>query len=253
MHRAIIQLLCIQFLFLATTANLRAQIPHPTKIAEKERFSCGSLSFREFVQKRLNYTADAFQERIYGILLAGIDILPNGEVNQVYLLNSLYPSIDNMVLDVLESTAGCWKPLPDTLQGTMQHFTLPIVMKFEGMELGLSSEYTPAHILDEVGLTLFGIARGSGAHTVSLLESVEKVVKKAEKQLEKRQYDKVLDYANELLKRDPVNPHYYLLRIQAYMGMGKLTPACQDARFVSAFLRYDYHDRLQLDCTRESR
>lgn len=250
MQRIRIQRLCgLLLLLLATTVyTLRAQPLHPSKIAEKERFECGSLSFREFVQKRLRYPADAFQERVYGVLLAGIDILPSGEINQVYLFNSLYPSVDNMVLDALESTAGCWKPLPDTTQSTMQHFTLPIVIKFEGMDIGLSREYTPVHVLDEVGLTFFGVARGSGAHTISLLEPVERVIKKAEKQLEKQHYPNVLHYANELLKRDPVNPNYYLLRIQAYMGMGKLNLACQDARFVKTFIRYDYNDRLQLEC-----
>jgi len=230
------------------TINSYPQINYPTKIAEKERFDCNNSSFREFMEKGLKYPPDAILYKIHGVLLAGIQIMPSGEINRVYLLNSLYPSIDNMVLNLLESTANCWKPLPDSVKSINQNFVIPIIIKFEGMDIELNKEFKPEILLDEINLTVIGIIRGTEEHEITELESIDKIIMRTEKDLKKKKYEKVLESSNELLKRDPINPNYYLYRINAFIGLDEMNSACQDYKFVRQFLKYDYKDKLELIC-----
>jgi hypothetical protein len=188
-------------------------------------------SFREYIQRNAFFLPEAFDNT--GVLLAGIVLDINGNINQVFSFNSLYPTIDNSILTLFETTKGLWKAIADsTTNKKSQIIIVPIVFSLKGTEYKIDTSNFKLPVQDEIELT--ALIAGQQASSIDY-QKTESLLKKYDKLMSKGDYSDAYDIMIELLKREPFNTDFYSRLIKLASLQGDNEGACQNLKFIQTY------------------
>jgi TonB family protein len=67
-------------------------------------------SINAYIQNRVEYPGIALKHRIQGTVVVGFVVTPEGKLENIEVINSVYYTIDNEVIRVLKSTNRKWTP-----------------------------------------------------------------------------------------------------------------------------------------------
>jgi hypothetical protein len=196
-----------------------------------ERFSyTGYEGFREYLQQKGSFPSDAFYKP--GVLIAGMILDVNGKIINVFSLNSISPEIDNTVLDLIESTAGHWQPMSDSLIKKNEIIIIPIVFCLKNTEQKIDKDNFKLTIQKEVYLTAL---RGKEQMSAIDYESTSNLLEKYKKLISKSKNQEAVQIIDELLRREPLNVDYYGDLIRLENQLGNKERACQYLKFVKEY------------------
>ena len=85
-----------------------------------------SVSFTEWVNKNLKYPKDAKDAHVEGAVKLQFTVGTNGGVQEVQILQGVYPSLDNEALRVIRSSPK-WKPGIKDGKPVRVSYTLPVI------------------------------------------------------------------------------------------------------------------------------
>lgn len=231
-----------------------------------DRFNSNEYgSFREYIAKNAIFPQDAMDNT--GVLLAGIVLEDNGEINNVFTLNSLTPSIDNYILDLFEITSGYWDPKPDSIISKNKDIIIvPIVYILNQTEYKLHVDNFKLKIQEEILVTMIAVARGTNSKMrvssyntpdfnindaqVTKVSSngnkTTKILLKAfEKRFAKKDYETSYQIILELLRREPLNIDYFTKLIRLETLLQNYDNACANLKFIeSYFIEIPDHDKI---------
>ena len=197
-----------------------------------ERFQHAEYeSFRQYVQRNLTLPSDAVSNRAEGVLLAGLQLDKNGKIENVFTLNSVYPSINNNVVDVFAFSEGHWNPISDSGSYRKNNIIIvPIVVTYGKLEYKLDRDNFKLPVADEVTITALGISKGNYKETRKLLG---KYYRLANREKQSRAY-KII---NKLLKREPLNLDYYEALVKLEFKLGKIESASKNLKLIKTYFR----------------
>ena len=69
-----------------------------------------ALTIENYMLTHVTYPDAALRLNYMGTEVVAFNILPNGEIADIKVINSVHPSIDKEVIAVLKTTNGMWKP-----------------------------------------------------------------------------------------------------------------------------------------------
>lgn len=191
------------------------------------RYEGGAEAFYRLLGRNLRYPAEARHAGVIGTAILGFTLLPEGRVTDLKIVNSLGRSIDDEVQQVFAKTADKWLSAPGNVAARMY---LPIAFTIDGIPLiraGIDDDL----FIEEIVVKAFGPMRTN-------IRSREKLIKMLYKFIEKKKHRKALHYADELIRRDPLNRQWYLVRSSIYKEMGQDEAVCRDLAKIRDLLQY---------------
>lgn len=200
-------------------------------------------SFIEYIQRNAFFPSEAFN--CTGVLLAGFTLSPKGEIKNVFTLNSLSATIDNQILDIIESTAGFWDPLPDNeLADKNSILIFPIVYCLKNTEYDINEDNLKMILQDKIVLTA---VMGQEQMSADNYITTEQLNKSLNELLTKGKYEKANKLIGELIRREPLNTEYYIKLIEIDSKLGNTDNACKNYKFVKTYLK-QLPEKVNLTC-----
>ena len=199
----------------------------------ENRYQGGTKAFYRQIGSNLRYPSGARQAGIIGTAILGFTLLPDGHVTDVEMSNSLSKNVDDEVQQVFAKTIDYWLASPDDLPVRMY---LPIAFTIEGIPL-IRAQMNDDFFLEEIVVKAFGPVNANIRSRERLIESLYKFI-------EKKKYGRALHFADELIRRDPFNKDWYLLRTSIHKEMQNMDALCNDLFRIRDLLRYPVSDKL---------
>jgi hypothetical protein len=160
------------------------------------RFKGGYYSFERLFNKTVEYPEVAAQNCVMGIIIASFNVNCDGEIEKVALKTMLRYGIDEEVTKFFNATTGQWNTCDDD---KYTHFDIPIQFRLEDVKTN-----TTDAILVKESKTIGYVCHDD-----------DYFVEKINKYLEKGKGKKALQFANELILRNPYNNEYIDMRTKA--------------------------------------
>ena len=113
-----------------TRAGVLDDVPKPSLVLPilKAEFPGGTTRFKEWLVANISYPKDAYKKKVEGEVLVSFDILRDGQVGNVKLLQGVYPSIDEEVLQCFEKSPR-W--IPARFYGRACNVTIVVCVEFK--------------------------------------------------------------------------------------------------------------------------
>jgi hypothetical protein len=215
--------------------------------SQLERFNRKDYnSFREYIAKNAFFPPEAYENT--GVLLAGFTLTVDGLIENVFSLNSLSPTIDNQLLDLIESSKGFWKPLPDSVLLRKKAIVIiPIVYCLKNTEYRIQGDNFKLKLEKEIVLT--ALTNNEQLSATDYKKTID-LETKCENLITKSKYSKAYEIILELLRREPLNTEYYTKLIVIETNLGNNDVACKNLLFVKTYLNQkpDKERLGNLDC-----
>ncbi len=161
------------------------------------RYKGGFYTFEKHFNSTVTFPESAKYNCRIGICVASLNIDCNGEIVEVKLKNPLRLGIDEEITNFFYSTTGNWNKCT---YDKYTKFDIPIQFTIRGVETNSTDA-----VLIIVGEPIPGQSCYDDLY----------YLEKAEKMMEKRKGKKVLDYLNQLIRRNPYNTEYYEMQKEA--------------------------------------
>lgn len=197
------------------------------------RYEGGAEAFYRLMGSSLRYPAGARHAGIVGTAILSFTLLPDGQVTNIEMANPLGKVIDDEVKQVFAKTTDHWLAAPDDVPARMY---LPIAFTIDGAPLiraGMDDDL----FIEEIVVKAFGPLRAN-------LRSREKLIESLYKYIEKKKHRRALRFADELVRRDPHNKEWYLVRSSIHKAMGNNEAVCHDLTKIQELLQYPVADKL---------
>ena len=221
-------------LLLCTPLLLYAQ-SQPLRVPDfpADRYVGGDTAFYRFFAQNLRYPASARHAGIIGTAILGFTLLPNGELTDIELVNPLSKDLDNEIKRVFSETAGNWFPSSQALPVRMY---LPIAYTLDGVPL-IRAEINDKLFIEEIIMKAFGRVQATVKPSAKLIDKLYKFI-------EKEKHRKALHFADELIRRDPFNKQWFLMRSTIHKEIGDAEAVCSDLKKIQDLLQYPVSDKL---------
>ncbi len=166
-----------------------------------------------------------------GILLTGMILDNKGNINRVFTFNSLDTTIDNMVLNLLESTQGHWAAIENS-EKKNEIIVIPFIFTLKNTEEKLNRNNFKKRMLEEVIVS----ARDRDNQQMNAIgyHSTKNVMKKLNRLMNSEKYQEAYPYVVQLLQREPLNSDFYAKLIILEDKLKNQNKACQNLKFVQA-------------------
>ena len=188
-------------------------------------------SFRQYAQQNLFLPPDAVSNGAEGVLLAGLQLNKNGEIKNVFTLNSVYPSINNHVVNVFAASEGHWNPISDSGSYRKNNIIIvPIVVTYGKLEYKLDRDNFKLPMADKLTITALGISKTNYKQTSKLLGKYYRLINR-------QRHSKAYKIINKLIKREPLNLNYYEALVKLEFKLGKIESACKNLKFIKTYFR----------------
>ena len=189
-------------------------------------------SFSDYLQRNVYFPPEAFN--CTGVLLAGLTLSPQGDIVNVFSLNSLTSAIDDQILDLFESTSEYWKAKPIGEQSIKNSIVvIPIIFRLKNTEPVINEDNIKLKLEEPIEFTAMA---GQEQMSASGYIKTEKLFKTVNKLVLKGKYERAEEIVNELLRRDPLNTEYYSKLIEIEIKIGNTEDACKNIQFVKTYL-----------------
>lgn len=192
-----------------------------------ERYQGGKDAFYRYLAKNLKYPLEARQSTRIGTAIVGFTLSAEGKLQDLEIVNPLGKGIDDNIRQVFSELADQWTASPGDAAVRMY---LPISYTLNGKPFYRINPQDDQFI-SEV------IVNGYGALRYSY-DSREQLINKVYKYIDRKKYKRALIFADELIRRDPLNKEWYLLRSSINEAKGDNEAVCQDLTKIQVFLNF---------------
>lgn len=188
-------------------------------------------SFREYIVKNIEFPSEEINNA--GILLSGIVLDEKGNIRQVFTFNSLSPSIDKNVLQLLGATNGFWDPKENSgSKEKNEIIIIPLVFSFSSLEYEIDTANFNLPLQDEFIVTLSGQPSFTNDY-----DNTRRIIRSYRKNLSKEKYIDASKDLITLIKREPLNVDYYSNLITLYSLMEDAENTCYYLKFVKTYFK----------------
>jgi len=94
-----------------------------------------TVDINEFLRENLIYPKNAYKTGIEGTVVIKFEILPNGTLSDVLVVNSVCPEYDDAVIKAVKASSGMWTPGTKDGQAVTMEKEMAFVFKYEGSEM----------------------------------------------------------------------------------------------------------------------
>lgn len=215
--------------FLSYAQNQAVRLPD----FPESRYQGGAEAFYEYLGQNLKYPSQARGNGRVGTAIVTFTILPEGDFTNFKIVNPLGKGIDENIRDVFSEIENKWLPEANALPASIY---LPITYTINGKTF-LRLPPSEDKFISEIVVNAMGSSRSQKHSREQLIERVYKFI-------EKKKHKKALRYADELIRRDPLNKQWYVVRSSIYKEMGETESVCSELTKIRDFLEYPVADKL---------
>lgn len=202
------------------------------KEVEKIRFDYNNLSFRAYMRERIILNSELIHNDNNGVLLTGMKLSAEGNILDVFTLNSINPEIDSIILDIIETSEEFWTPIPGSVEIRNDILLiLPIIFipRIDYSEYHVDRNNFRLKLLDELFVASIG-------YSIPAIRKTSFILKKVNSYTSREKYEKASPLIDELIRRDPLNTDYYIIKIKNDKMSGNTASACANLKFVNYYL-----------------
>lgn len=187
----------------------------------ESRFKGKEIDFRKFLAQNIRYPGTSLNHKIYGLSISGITISPIGEIEKIESITSLDEDTDKEIIRLLSLTKNKWKKA-DTLS-LSETFYIQI-------EFQIDSTYYP-----EIKHPYFVKPISIRATNIEIKNN-DYFLRKFIEDKDKGKLDNALLCLNELIRRNPLNPKFYQLRMNLYRKTDQMELMSADLKKITEFI-----------------
>ena len=221
-------------LLLLFTTSLSAQdtVRHVGEFP-MSRYEGGPQAFYKILGETLEYPRGARESGRVGTSIVELTLSPEGTFTRLEIINPLGKEIDEDILQTFQKTEDQWLALPGVSPIRM-YFVITYMINNQSFY-----RMTPDTTLfqEEVAVNAYGNTRRKSRPHARLIENLHKF-------REKKKFKKALRFADELIRRDPLNSQWYLLRSNINSELGHRKAVCQDLSKLRHFLKVPVTEEL---------
>jgi TonB family protein len=98
------------------------EIPDRTTVVEPTfQAITKTIGLNEFLKEKLDYPTSAFRQGIEGTVVVKFNVLPEGTLSEIQVINSVCPEYDDAVIKAVKASSGMWSPAmenghPETME-----------------------------------------------------------------------------------------------------------------------------------------
>lgn len=198
----------------------------------------------EYLSMNIRYPIDAIKSNIMGTYIGCIRLNSNGDLIDVFTVNSLCNSIDNQFVSLIKMSWTKRNIIVKNLQETTD-IIIPIQYKIS-YSTGIYDYYVSDELAPSVIYTkIVAVAMSLNDLADSIKD--EELNNKVNEYYKKNEFNKCIKPLNELIRRNPYNADLILMRGVCYNKLKKSELECNDNKYLRYFLENDKCKQLT-DC-----
>lgn len=217
--------LLVLLLLSATTLSAQDTVRHVGTFPVS-RYEGGPQAFYKFLGETLEYPRQAREAARVGTSVVEVTLSPEGTFVNLEIINPLGEGIDEDLLQTFRKAEDQWLALPGVSPIRM-YFVITYMINDQPFY-----RMTPDTALfqEEVVVNAYGNTRHQPRPHARLIENLHKF-------REKKKFKRALRFADELIRRDPLNSQWYLLRSNINSELDHREAVCQDLSKLRHFLQ----------------
>jgi hypothetical protein len=172
------------------------------------RYKGQETGLRKHIADNLRYPSESFENKSIGYSITGITITPEGKISEISTINSIDKSIEKDIYRVLQMTKNKWLKCDTIL--TNQTFYIPIVYIIT--TLGEAPVFNNP-VNDKFNFIEPIVLTAGVWESEKLPETNESIATKIGDAIKKNEYNEVIRYIDEYIRRNPFNKELYQLRM----------------------------------------
>jgi len=230
-------LLLIPFLALCLISETCSQTPGSPF---EYRFKDGFNGFLKFVyENSIMFPEKSRSINSFGLSVVKVTVSPGATIEQVEIINSIDPAIDEMLSKLLKKSSGLWIK-NDTILKSQNFFLQFAFVYFEVQKDFLDNSALPTYkmFVEPVVLTTSQVSSNSK----NRIRDDDFLIKQSAGMIGKGDFTNALLPVNELIKRYPYSREFYQLRIVICKNLGDTVMIQKDIKKMN-----DFADGLPLD------
>ncbi len=196
------------------------------------RFKNGENGYVSFFSKNITFPLTSAENGTIGNSITRLSLNPNGDINEITLINPIDSMIDKEVQRVIELSGSLWKKC-DSINHD-QVFFIQIAFSLSGYQPNLCKPKTdeimklfPEPILITKKEPLLDNKSNEDDSKIHFKKS-EEISEEANSNLDEGKFEAAFPFINELIKRDPFNRDLYKVRIMINIKLNRLELVDQD-------------------------
>ena len=175
----------------------------------------------------MTYPEDAVESGIVGLSFASCTINQEGLVQDVGIINPLFPSVDRDIIRLIKSTSGQWTRVE---KDTLETCYIQVFFVLLGLDYN-TSKLIDYKVLDEVRVTAMGIRFDESNKYTD-----DRLAINLSKSLQAGNYKEAIWYLDEAMRRNPLNPELSQVRIMVNAKLGDRERVMEDVSKLSNFI-----------------
>jgi len=198
----------------------------------------------KYIVRNIKYSVYAQNKGICGTYIGCIRIKPNGDLLDVFTINSLESSLDNQFVDMIKNACQS-KEIEFKAQTDTTDIVVPISYKFswsveqEPYYYYVDKELAPKNMIEEVRVVSYWGAK------ISRLKSDSELVSRANKKFKQEKFKQCVRSLDELIRRNPYSADLLYMRAKAYIFLKKEDKVLRDYYYIKNFLKNDKYKSLE--------
>ncbi|MGD1891034.1 MAG: TonB family protein [Cyclobacteriaceae bacterium] len=231
------------FTFFLLVTQLGLAQPDTLRAFPEHRVKGGADAFYKLTQNTLRYPGDVHRDGIMGTAIVSFVLTPDGEITDIKIVNSLGQDIDALITSGVSRTKELWRP--DSSQMNDYILYLPVIYIYNDIPFQ-QTVHQADFLLREIKLLNFGETR---SHRVRVkIREDHFLYERAITHFHDRKYKKAIPHLDELIRRDPFNKDYYMMRAFSRYQLGNKSDACLDYQKIRTLLHRPIPDAAQKLC-----
>ena len=215
------------------------------------RFNGGEIGYISFFSKSIHFPVTAIEKGTIANSIIKITLNPEGEINEISIINPIDSIIDNEVLRVIGLSKNFWEKC-DSIRHD-QGFYIQIAFSLPGFQPNLCKPKSkeimkifPEPIIVTIPESLLPTLTKENDSKIAVKKS-EELSEKLNSNLNNEKFEEALPFLNELIKRDPFNRDLYKVRIMINIRLNRPELVDQDDNKIFDFANGFSLDELNKD------
>ena len=197
------------------------------------RYEGGPQAFYKFLGETLEYPRQARETARVGTSIVELTLSPEGKFTNLEIINPLGKGIDEDLLQTFRKTEDQWLALPGVSPIRMYFVITYLINNQPFYRMAPDAKL----FQEEVVVNAYGGNQSQQRPHARLIENLHKF-------REKKKFKKALRFADELIRRDPLNSQWYLQRSNINSELGHREAVCQDLSKLRHFLKVPVTEEL---------
>jgi hypothetical protein len=182
-----------------------------------QRFKEGELGIRKYLAENIKYPPYSLEKNSIGLSISRISITPEGEIENIQIINSIDNAIDKEIIRVLKASKKLWIKC-DTSSHNQSFYiqiAFDIIQKLVFIPKRIETSYNFFKIKNDLFIP-FIVCNAFKSGKFPLVMSDDSLAVTTDRLIKEGKYKDALEITNQLIKRNPFNKEMYQARIFLY-------------------------------------